>query len=206
MASTPDGKGYWLVASDGGIFNYGDARATVLPPWRSAARSRRWRPPRTGRATRPVPSSGVVYAYGDAGFYGSGVGPDMSVVAIAATSDGLGYWLVTSNGAVFPYGDATPLGTTAGMSLAKPVVAAAAVSVMTSSGSLTSPTTQPPATTTTTRPPATTTTTWPACHDHDDGAADDHDDGAADDHHDGSQREARPVVRWQRQRGTRRAR
>ncbi|MGH9122456.1 MAG: phosphodiester glycosidase family protein [Acidimicrobiales bacterium] len=25
MASTPDGKGYWLVASDGGIFNFGDA-------------------------------------------------------------------------------------------------------------------------------------------------------------------------------------
>ena len=25
MASTPDGKGYWLVASDGGIFSYGDA-------------------------------------------------------------------------------------------------------------------------------------------------------------------------------------
>ena len=26
MASTPDGKGYWLVASDGGIFCYGDAQ------------------------------------------------------------------------------------------------------------------------------------------------------------------------------------
>ena len=25
MAATADGKGYWLVASDGGIFNYGDA-------------------------------------------------------------------------------------------------------------------------------------------------------------------------------------
>jgi hypothetical protein len=26
MASTPDGGGYWLVASDGGIFSYGDAQ------------------------------------------------------------------------------------------------------------------------------------------------------------------------------------
>ena len=26
MAATPDGKGYWLVASDGGIFTFGDAR------------------------------------------------------------------------------------------------------------------------------------------------------------------------------------
>jgi hypothetical protein len=25
MAPTFSGKGYWLVASDGGIFNYGDA-------------------------------------------------------------------------------------------------------------------------------------------------------------------------------------
>ena len=25
MAATPDGKGYWLVAADGGIFTFGDA-------------------------------------------------------------------------------------------------------------------------------------------------------------------------------------
>ncbi len=25
MAATPDAGGYWLVAGDGGIFNYGDA-------------------------------------------------------------------------------------------------------------------------------------------------------------------------------------
>ena len=25
MASTPDGKGYWLVAADGGTFSLGDA-------------------------------------------------------------------------------------------------------------------------------------------------------------------------------------
>ena len=26
MAATPDGKGYWMVASDGGVFSFGDAR------------------------------------------------------------------------------------------------------------------------------------------------------------------------------------
>ena len=26
MAATPDGGGYWLVAADGGIFTFGDAR------------------------------------------------------------------------------------------------------------------------------------------------------------------------------------
>jgi hypothetical protein len=25
MAATPDGHGYWIAASDGGIFTYGDA-------------------------------------------------------------------------------------------------------------------------------------------------------------------------------------
>ena len=25
IASTPDGRGYWLVASDGGVFSFGDA-------------------------------------------------------------------------------------------------------------------------------------------------------------------------------------
>ena len=25
MASTPDGKGYWMVAADGGVFTFGDA-------------------------------------------------------------------------------------------------------------------------------------------------------------------------------------
>jgi hypothetical protein len=25
ITATPDGKGYWLTAADGGIFNYGDA-------------------------------------------------------------------------------------------------------------------------------------------------------------------------------------
>ena len=25
MAATPDGRGYWMVASDGGIFAFGDA-------------------------------------------------------------------------------------------------------------------------------------------------------------------------------------
>jgi hypothetical protein len=25
MAATTDGGGYWLIASDGGVFNYGDA-------------------------------------------------------------------------------------------------------------------------------------------------------------------------------------
>ena len=31
MATTPHSKGYWLVASDGGIFAFGDAASTGRP-------------------------------------------------------------------------------------------------------------------------------------------------------------------------------
>ena len=29
MAATPDGRGYWLVASDGGVFTFGDPRLSM---------------------------------------------------------------------------------------------------------------------------------------------------------------------------------
>ncbi len=60
MAATPDGKGYWEVASDGGIFAFGDARfhgsdggSTSTSRWWA------WPPPRTARATgRWPPTAG----------------------------------------------------------------------------------------------------------------------------------------------------
>ena len=72
MAATPDGRGYWLVASDGGIFAYGDAAfhgstgALVLNQ------------PVVGMAATPdgggywlVASDGGIFAFGDAAFHGS---------------------------------------------------------------------------------------------------------------------------------------
>ena len=75
--------GYWLLASDGGIF-----------------------------------------AYGDAGFYGSHGGSPLNqpVVGIAATASGQGYWLVASDGGIFGYGDAGFLGSHGGSHLNQPMV------------------------------------------------------------------------------------
>ena len=43
MAETPGGGGYWLVASDGGIFDYGDAGFNARPAAsRSTRRSSPW--------------------------------------------------------------------------------------------------------------------------------------------------------------------
>ena len=72
MAATPDGGGYWLVASDGGIFNYGDAA------FYGSAGSIHLNKPVVGMAATPdghgywlVASDGGIFRYGDAGFYGS---------------------------------------------------------------------------------------------------------------------------------------
>ncbi|MDQ1434394.1 MAG: hypothetical protein QOF59_1210, partial [Actinomycetota bacterium] len=65
MASTPSGKGYWLCASDGGIFNYGDAKfhGATVPTSASvcgfAASS-------TGKGYWMAARDGVVAAFGDA--------------------------------------------------------------------------------------------------------------------------------------------
>ena len=42
MAATPDGGGYWLVASDGGIFSYGDALVLRQHRQHGRSTSRSW--------------------------------------------------------------------------------------------------------------------------------------------------------------------
>jgi hypothetical protein len=72
MAPTPDGGGYWLVGSDGGIFAFGDAGffGSAAPIALHA--------PIVGMAPTPdgggywlVGSDGGIFAFGDAGFFGS---------------------------------------------------------------------------------------------------------------------------------------
>ena len=125
MAPTPDGRGYWMAASDGGVFTFGDA--TFHGSLGGLALHR----PIVGMAATPdgggywlVASDGGVFAFGDAGYYGSlgGMALDKPIVGIAATPDGHGYWLVASDGGVFAFGDAGYYGSTGGMALAKPVV------------------------------------------------------------------------------------
>ena len=72
MAATSDGGGYWLVASDGGIFTYGDAA------FDGSAGSIALNKPIVGMEPNPsgggywlVASDGGIFNYGDAAFYGS---------------------------------------------------------------------------------------------------------------------------------------
>ena len=129
-AADPNG-GYWLVASDGGIFAFGSA-----PFWGSAG-GLPLNKPIVGMAATPdgggywlVASDGGIFAYGDAQFYGStgSLHLNKPIVGMAATPDGGGYWLVASDGGIFAYGDAQFYGSTGSIHLNKPIVGMAATS------------------------------------------------------------------------------
>jgi N-acetylmuramoyl-L-alanine amidase len=129
MAATPDGKGYWLVASDGGIFSFGDAQ------FYGSTGSISLNAPIVGMAATPdgkgywlAASDGGIFSFGDAQFYGStgSISLNRPVVGMAATPDGKGYWLVASDGGIFSFGDAQFYGSTGSISLNRPVVGMAA--------------------------------------------------------------------------------
>jgi hypothetical protein len=72
MAATPDGRGYWLVASDGGIFSFGDAGFFGSTGGMVLNR------PIVGMAATPdgrgywlVASDGGIFSFGSANFHGS---------------------------------------------------------------------------------------------------------------------------------------
>src|SRR5271157_573456 len=131
MAATPDGGGYWLVASDGGVFAFGDAgfygSAAGNPEgYDVVGLATTW----DGHGYWLVDSSGVVTNFGDAPALGAipstGVVLNQPVVGMAATPDGGGYWLVASDGGVFAFGDARFSGSEGATALNVPIIGLAA--------------------------------------------------------------------------------
>ena len=125
MASTHDGKGYWLVGSDGGVFTYGDAK------FYGSTGAIHLNQPIVGIAATPdgggywlVASDGGVFTYGDAKFDGStgALHLNQPIVGMSATPDGGGYWLVASDGGIFTFGDAKFYGSTGAIHLNQPIV------------------------------------------------------------------------------------
>jgi len=118
------GSGYRLVASDGGVFAFGDAR------FLGSTGAIRLNQPVVGMATTPsgqgywmVARDGGIFAFGDAPFLGStgAVRLNQPVVGMASTPSGRGYWLLGGDGGVFAFGDAAFHGTVSGS--ANPMVA-----------------------------------------------------------------------------------
>jgi len=125
MVSTPDGGGYWLVATDGGIFSFGDAG------FEGSTGGMQLNQPIVGMAPTPsgrgywlVASDGGIFSFGDAPFEGStgAMHLNQPIVGMAPTPDGSGYWLVASDGGIFSFGDAPFEGSTGAMHLNQPIV------------------------------------------------------------------------------------
>jgi hypothetical protein len=108
-------NGYLTVASDGGIFAFGQ-------DFCGSTGGIALNKPVVGMAAVPggggywlVASDGGVFTYGNAQFFGStgSLHLNAPVVSMAATPDGKGYWLVASDGGIFSYGDAQFYGSAA---------------------------------------------------------------------------------------------
>ena len=117
--------GYWLTASDGGVFAFGNS------PFEGSAAATPLNMPVVGMAATSdnggywlVASDGGVFAYGNAFFYGSAgaLMLNQPIVGMATTPNGLGYWLVAADGGVFSYGDAVFHGSAGGSPLNQPIV------------------------------------------------------------------------------------
>jgi hypothetical protein len=112
MVPSTDGGGYFMVASDGGVFAFGDARfAGSCPGIGGCAGSAvAVMPDASGNGYWVVTSSGAVYGFGDAAFYGAPGNRGSTVTSAVRTPDGGGYWVLFANGSVAGYGDAANLG------------------------------------------------------------------------------------------------
>ena len=124
-APTTRPRGYYMAATDGGLFTFGNV------PFCGSTGNLFLDKPVVGMATTPnaggywlTTAGGAIYAFGNAVNHGStgNVALAKPVVAMAATSNGGGYWLVATDGGIFAFGNAAYHGSTGAVRLAKPIV------------------------------------------------------------------------------------
>ncbi len=116
--------GYWMVASDGGIFAFHDASffgsmggQHLNQPMVGIA------PTRDALGYWTVAADGGIFSFGDAAFHGSMGGTHLNQPMVGMASPDLGgYWTVASDGGIFAFGDAQFFGSTGNIHLNKPVV------------------------------------------------------------------------------------
>jgi hypothetical protein len=117
MVPAANGQGYFVVASDGGVFAFG--------PGASFAGSCPGIGGCSGPAVSVIPDStgngywlftatGNVYSFGDAPSLGSPGNVGSPITSAVRTPDGKGYWVLVANGTVYRYGDAVDYGSPGG--------------------------------------------------------------------------------------------
>ena len=125
----PSGPGYWLDASDGGIFSFGDAR------FFGSTGNIHLNQPIVGMAATQdgggywlVAADGGIFSFGDARFFGStgALRLNQPIVGMAAAPF-RGYWLVARDGGIFSFGPGAAFrGSAGGIALNQPIVGMAA--------------------------------------------------------------------------------
>jgi len=112
MVPSVDGAGYLMVASDGGVFAFGDAHFAGSCPGIGGCTGQvvAVQPDASGLGYWLITSTGAVYSFGDAPYYGGAGGTASPITAAVRTPDGGGYYLLAADGTVTPFGDAVDFG------------------------------------------------------------------------------------------------
>jgi hypothetical protein len=112
MVPSSDDHGYFMVASDGGVFAFGDAAfaGSCYSIGGCSGSAVSVMPDASGHGYWLVTTTGAVYGFGDAPFLGAPGNTGAPVTAAVRTPDGKGYWVLDAAGDVHGYGDAANLG------------------------------------------------------------------------------------------------
>ena len=117
MVPSVDDHGYFMVASDGGVFAFGDATFEGSCPGIGGCTGTAVAvmPDATGKGYWLVTDIGSIYAFGDVPGLGAPGNVGSPVVSAVRTPDGRGYWILDAAGDVHAYGDAADLGSATGL-------------------------------------------------------------------------------------------
>jgi myo-inositol-hexaphosphate 3-phosphohydrolase len=119
-------SGYWMLGSDGQVYNFGDAAPLGTPQIKGGATAVDLEPTPDNAGYWIVDDKGQVHVQGAAVSHGSvpagRLAAGETVTSLSSTRTGNGYWIFTSAGRVFAFGDATHRGDMAGIKLNGPVL------------------------------------------------------------------------------------
>ncbi|MCA1846360.1 MAG: hypothetical protein LC792_24825, partial [Actinobacteria bacterium] len=126
---TPSGNGYYMVASDGGVFSFGDAHfegsmgdKPLNKPVQSLV------PDPDGKGYWLVASDGGIFAFA-AQFHGSMGDKALNKPVTGMVAFGNGYLMVAEDGGIFNFSDQPFDGSLGASPPAKPIVSVAALHV-----------------------------------------------------------------------------
>ena len=107
IVPSSNGQGYYMVASDGGVFAFNSDFAGSCPGIGGCSGAAvAVAPDASGKGYWLVTATGHIYAFGNARFFGAPGPQNSPITSMVRTPDGGGYYILDAAGQVFAYGDA----------------------------------------------------------------------------------------------------